>query len=334
MNSERAPLTSLTKAIADSTLPLFPKPKSKVFSSVVRQVARFAADDSVTIVFEGESGTGKNWIARIAHTQSMRASHTLHEKSLATISDSLAGSDLFGHEIGAFTDARTRRSGAFQTANHSTLFIDELGKASSEVQRMLLRVIDERVVCPVGGDRPMKLDVRLMLATNVSIKSLVADGLFLPDLFARLGQFRIQLPALRERQEDIPDLARYFVAKHAISRGYTAGLPTIHPALMSALVTAEWKYNLREFDETLKRLVFEADSETQLTFEHCVGDLEYLRVRTRGRPTKSSPGNVASAVKRSVSIASAARSLGISRSTVYRKLARMSEVTPSTLVAE
>lgn len=320
--SERVPSTVFGRPTA-ATHPTFPRPKSNAFSSVLDRVARYAANDAITIVLEGESGTGKNWLARLAHQQSRRASHELHEISVATIVDSLANSELFGHEAGAYTDARGRRTGAFQSANHSTLFIDEIGKASSTVQRLLLRAIEDGVINPLGSDRCMKVDVRLILATNVSLTSLVADELFLPDLFARLGQFRIQLPPLRERKEDIPDLARYFVAKHGFQSGYPVGLPTIHPSLMNALVHAEWPYNVRELDQTLNRIVFDAESAVELTFDHCVGDLGYLRVHTRGRPTKSSPSNVANAVKRIETVAGAARSLGMSRSTVYRKLAQI-----------
>jgi DNA-binding NtrC family response regulator len=322
-------LTSFTRPTVARALPTYPKPRSKAFSSVLRQVERFARDDMITILFEGESGTGKNFLARLAHERSPRAARELHEISLATIIDSLAGSDLFGHEQGAFTDARTRRPGAFQSANHSTLFIDEIGKASPAVQRLLLRVIEERVIVPLGSDRCVKIDVRLLLATNASLKSLVAEQVFLPDLFSRLGQFRIQLPPLRERREDIPDLACYFLALHACRAEYSIGLPTIHPALMSALVAARWEYNLRDLDSTMHRLVVEADSAAQLTLDHCVHDLDYLRPRNRGRLNKSSPERVAAAVRDSESIADAARTLEVSRSTVYRKLAQVKDIPPT-----
>ena len=160
------------------------------------------------------------------------------------------------------------------------------------------------------------------MATNVDLKLLVKGGKFLPDLYARLGHFRVRLPALRERQEDIPDLARYFLACHALRRGYPVGLPAIHPVLMNALQNAEWRDNLRDLDSAMHWLLVEAHPGTELTFDHCVGNLDYLRVHSRGRPTKSSPASVADTVKRSSSIADAARSLSVSRSTIYRKLAK------------
>jgi two-component system, NtrC family, response regulator HydG len=321
-SSASAGLVSFTDSTADVNTAPVPRPRSKAFSSVLHQLDRFVRDDSITIVFEGESGTGKNWLARLAHHRSSRSGRPLHEISLATVTDSLASSELFGHVPGAFTDARGSRAGAFQSANQSTLFLDEIGKATPEVQRLLLRAIEDRVICPVGADRPVTLDVRLLAATNADLNALVATNRFLPDLYARLGWFRIRLPALRERPEDIPDLAHYFLARHARRCGYPPGLPTIHPALMAALQGARWESNLRELDGAIHRLLIESDSAAELTFDHCVDSLEFLRVHTRGRPTKSSRASVAATVKRSDSIADAARALSMSRSTVYRKLAQ------------
>jgi DNA-binding NtrC family response regulator len=326
-------LTSFGPPVQHSR-PQIPKARSKTFNFALHQVARFAGDDSITIIFEGESGTGKNWLARLAHQLSRRSARDLHEKSLANIVDSLASSELFGHVQGAYTDARSSRPGAFQSANHSTLFIDEIGKASLSVQGLLLRAVEERVIFPVGADRPVKVDVRLLAATNVSLHSLVDQERFLPDLYARLGPFRIHLPPLRERREDIPDLARYFLSQHALRRGYSVGLPTIHPALMTALAGAHWKYNLRELDGTMHRLIVEADSSAELTLDHCVEDLEYLRPRSRGRPPKSSPANVAATVRRTESISDAARALAVSRSTIYRKLAKVGDEPPGISVAD
>jgi DNA-binding NtrC family response regulator len=331
--SARDALTSFGSAASTDRLQ-FPKPRSKAFSTVLHDVERFARDESITIVFEGESGTGKTWLARRAHQLSKRAAHDFHEKSVATITDSLAGSDLFGHVLGAFTDARAPRPGAFQSANHGTLFLDEIGKATPEVQRLLLCAIEERVISPVGTDRSIKVDVRLMTATNVSLESLVADGRFLSDLYARLGPFQVRLPSLRERREDIPDLARYFLAERALRHDYPVGLPTIHPALMDALEGAEWKYNLRELDGAMHYLMVRADSAAELTLAHCVGRFEYLREHSRGRPTKSSPASVAATVQEAGSIADAARALSVSRSTIYRKLAQLQGDPPITPVAK
>jgi two-component system, NtrC family, response regulator HydG len=327
-------LTSSRYATASQPRPQFPEPRSEAFRNVLRRIEHYACDESITIVFEGESGTGKNWLARRVHQLSKRSSHELHEISAATLNDSLAGSELFGHVLGAFTDARALRPGAFQSANHGTLFLDELGKATPQVQRFLLRAIEERVIRPVGSDRSIKVDVRLLLATNVSLKSLVAQGLFLHDLYARLGNFCIHLPPLRERREDIPDLARFFLAQRALYYWYPPGLPTIQPALMNALQEAKWEFNLRGLDSAMHCLIVAADSAAELTFEHCVDELEYLRARSRGRPTKASPARVVAAVKSVKSVTAAARELSMSRSTIYRKIAKQNAEVPSPPVAD
>lgn len=316
--------TSLQKGAVVPWSPLSPvsSSRSPIYRKVLADVAKFARHESVTIVFEGETGTGKNWLARLAHRQSPRHAKTMHTISLAELSDSLIASELFGHEQGAYTDAHQKRVGAFQTAHQSTLFIDEIGKASIAVQNHLLRVVDEHELTSVGADRPIKVDVRLLAASNVSLPLLVKTGHFLRDLYARLGRFRVHVPALRERREDIPDLARFFLAKYAAQLGYPAGLPTIHPALVSALQRAHWEFNLRDLESAMLRLLVEADSEVELTLDHCVGDLAALRPRTCGRPRRISSESVQAAILRSKSKSSAARDLDISRSTLYRSLRR------------
>jgi two-component system response regulator HydG len=332
--SARDSLTSFGLTASSEPRLQFPKPRSKSFSAVVHKVEQYARDESIIILFKGESGTGKTWLARYAHQHSSRSSHPLQEESLATISDSLAGSDLFGHVMGAFTDARAHRLGAFKSAIHSTLFLDELGKATPIVQRHLLRAIEERVIRPVGSDRSIIVDIRLMAATNVDLKSLVEKDLFLPDLYARLGHFSVYLPPLRERREDIPDLARYFLAQHAMRRGYPIGLPAIHPALMLALEEAEWETNLRGLDGAMHYLIAEADPSVELTLDHCSGDFDYLRTHARGRPKKSSSASVAAAIKQLGSVTDAARALSVSRSTIYRYAAKLKDDLPVPLVAE
>ena len=311
-----------------------PTPTSRIFQRVLQQVVKFARHDTITIVFEGETGTGKNWLARLAHQQSPRCAQEFHTISVAAFSDSLIGSELFGHEPGAFTDARAKRLGAFQSAHQGTLFIDELGKASIAVQQHLLRVIDEGTLTPVGADRPVRVDVRMLAATNVSLRSLVDEKLFLHDLYPRLGLFTILVPPLRDRREDIPDLAEYFVATHAVALGCSSGLPTIHPALMESLQLADWEFNVRGLESAMKRLIVEAEFAPQLTLEHCVDGLEFLCQRGCGRPARSSPEKVATTVRRSRSKAAAARELDISRSTLYRKLGRADGTPPDESVAK
>jgi DNA-binding NtrC family response regulator len=172
--------------------------------AVLRDIESLAPYEHTTVLVEGESGTGKSYVARLLHQKSPRARAVFHQVILSALDDNLAASDLFGHLSGSYTDARANRPGHFVTANRGTLFLDEIGKASSAVQRKLLHAIEQREIWPVGADRAVRLDVRLVAASNIPLATLVERGTFLGDLAARLAHFRVRLPALRERREDIP----------------------------------------------------------------------------------------------------------------------------------
>ena len=303
------------------SLPSMPASKSKAFLKVLDDVARFARFEFATIIFEGETGTGKNWLARMAHDLSPRRKETMLTIDLAEHSEALIASDLFGHERGSFTDAHTKRLGAFVTAHWSTLLIDEIGKASIAIQKHLLRAIDEHKITPVGSDREIAVGTRILTASNEDLQSLVDRGLFLPDLYARLGLFKIRVTELRKRREDIPDLARYFLDTFAANTGHKPANLTIHPELMEALTQAEWELNVRGLRNAIYRLAVQADPAKELTLDHCVGELEFLRTRTPGRRKKASAEQITDTVEQSKSKAAAARDLDISRSTLYRKLA-------------
>ncbi|MGH7622157.1 MAG: sigma 54-interacting transcriptional regulator, partial [Gemmatimonadaceae bacterium] len=226
----------------------------------------------------------------------------------------------FGHEKGAYTDAHEKRLGAFQIASHGTVFLDELNKASLTTQRHLLQVIEERTFSSLGADRVINVDVRIVAATSEDLDMLTSQGRFLEDLLARVGWFTIQVPSLRNRREDIPDLAEYFVGKHARPLGYSRGLPFIHPELMASLKLANWPYNLRDLDNAMHQLVIAADGEGEVSFRHCSGRLACLRPRSAGRPHRLEPEDVEKTMKNSKSLAAAARELDVSRSTLYRML--------------
>jgi DNA-binding NtrC family response regulator len=312
---------SASESMPQKSLVSIPESKSKTFLKVLEDVARFARFEFVTIIFEGEMGTGKNWLARMAHDLSPRRQHQMQTIDLAEHSEALIASDLFGHERGSFTGACTKRLGAFVIAHKGTLLIDEIGKASIPIQKHLLRALDEHKITPVGSDREIAVDARILTASNENLQSLVDQGLFLPDLYARLGLFKIRVTELRKRREDIPDLARYFLDTFAVSGGHKAGDLTIHPELIEALTQAEWKLNVRGLRNAIYRLAVQADPATELTLGHCVGELAYLRTHTPGRPKKASTAQIAGAVEQSKSKAAAARDLEISRATLYRKLA-------------
>lgn len=275
-------------------------------------------------MIEGESGTGKTYVARFLHEKSLRARAIFHRVVLSTLDDNLASSDLFGHLSGAYTDARQNRPGHFVTANKGTLFLDEIGKASGAVQRKLLHAIEHREICPVGADRAVRLDIRLVAASNIPLETLVARGTFLDDLAARLVNFRVRVPALRERREDIPALVRQFVALGAPSYGYDRRVPRVEAELMAALCRAEWPRNLRQLDGVVQRLLMEAwhVGSDELTLEFCTGDLEWLAGGGEPGRRMPTPEEVRERMLELRSKARTAESLGISRWTVDRYLKR------------
>jgi two-component system NtrC family response regulator len=246
-----------------------------------------------------------------------------HQVILSALDDNLAASDLFGHLSGSYTDARQNRPGHFVTANRGTLFLDEIGKASASVQRKLLHAIEHREIWPVGADRAVRLDVRLVAASNIPLATLVERGVFLEDLAARLTHFRVRLPALRERRDDIPALVRQFLALRSATCGHVLGAPCVDAELMDALCRAEWPYNLRQLDGVVQRLLIEAAvaGSDALTLEHCTGELGCLREGSGDRDMPT-PEQVRERMKELGSATKVARSLGVSRWTVYRYLER------------
>ena len=286
---------------------------------VLEQLRRYARQPDATILLEGESGTGKSYHARRIHQQSPRIGRPYHEITLSALDDSLSGSDLFGHVAGAFTDAKHHRAGAFVSANGGTLFLDEIGKASPVVQRKLLQVVEDGTLMQSGADRPMRVDVRLIAATNVSLEELVQQGSFLADLAPRFGMFRVRLVPLRERREDIPLLARVIVARRASTCGYVSP-PRIDEALMRALTRGDWPMNVRQLDATLHRILVDAEGASVLRLEHCVDDLDYLRSVVR-RPRDVTPAAAQGAAGRRPTRAKTAEELGLSPATLYRRLA-------------
>jgi transcriptional regulator with GAF, ATPase, and Fis domain len=187
-------------------------PSSAAFRKCVAQARRFAHDCDAAILIEGESGTGKTQIARLVHDSSPRRNAPFHDVVLSTLDDTLAGSELFGHVQGAFTDARQPRAGHFPSAHGGTLFLDEIGKASLAIQQKLLHAIEYGEIRPVGSDRRVRVDARIVAATNIPLSLLVDEGRFLPDLRARLDAFRIHLPPLRHRRGETPRPVEQYVA--------------------------------------------------------------------------------------------------------------------------
>lgn len=297
--------------------------RSAAFQRTLEEIARLARDGRVPILIEGESGTGKTLMARHIHAMSPRASQSFERITLSVLDDSLASSDLFGHVPGAFTDARRQRSGAFVSAHGGTLFLDEIGKASLAVQQKLLHAVEYGTIRPLGSDRDIRVDVRMICATNVPLARLVESGAFLPDLHARLETFSVEVPSLRSRRADIPVLVAEYLAHDAPLCGYDGAIPAIANSLMVALQYAPWPHNLRQLHATVRRLLVEAEGASELTLEHCRGPLAYLAESQRD-PEGPSLEQIDAAMTRSNQNATqAARLLGIDRTTLYRRRRRL-----------
>ncbi|MGH8472430.1 MAG: sigma-54 interaction domain-containing protein, partial [Gammaproteobacteria bacterium] len=215
----------------------------------VQQVAPTAA----TVLIQGETGTGKELIARTIHTLSQRKDKVLVKLNCAAIPNDLVESELFGHEKGAFTGALARKLGRFELADQGTLFLDEVGELPLAVQAKLLRVLQEGEFERVGGSETRKVDVRIIAATNRDLVSHVKEGGFRPDLFYRLNVFPITLPSLRHRKKDLPLLIQHFVRTYA--EKYGKRIETVPARAMTALQAHEWPGNARELQHVIERAV-------------------------------------------------------------------------------
>lgn len=220
--------------------------------AILKQVETVALTDS-TVLITGETGTGKELIARAIHQLSPRRERTFVKVNCAAIPTGLLESELFGHERGAFTGAIAQRIGRFELAHGGTIFLDEVGDIPLELQPKLLRVLQEQEFERLGGTRTIRVDVRLVAATNRDLAEMVAARTFRSDLYYRLRVFPLHMPALRDRHEDIPALVRYFVDKHA--RRMNRSLETIPAETLDLLVRYPWPGNIRELENLIERAV-------------------------------------------------------------------------------
>jgi len=232
---------------------------SESLHKVLAQVSRVAPTDS-TVLIQGETGTGKELIARAIHNRSKRSNRAFIRVNCATISPSLIASELFGHEKGSFTGALQRRLGRFESADGGTIFLDEVGEVPPETQVALLRVLQEREFERVGGNQTVRVDVRVLSATNRDLGASVADGTFRRDLFYRLNVFPIQLPALRDRMDDIPLLVEYLVDRYGKKAGKK--IRNVSKDTLSLFRSYDWPGNIRELQNVVERAVILCDGET------------------------------------------------------------------------
>jgi two-component system, NtrC family, response regulator HydG len=218
----------------------------KVFEAI-----ETVAPTDATVLLTGESGTGKEVVCRAIHAASQRRFHPLVAIHCGALTETLLESELFGHEKGAFTGAQYRKKGKFEIAEGGTVFLDEIGDISLKTQTDLLRVLQEREIVRVGGNQSIKVDFRVVAATNKDLEKMIEQGQFRPDLFYRLNVFRIELPPLRDRKEDIPPLVDHFM--HKFAKEMNKKITRVSPGAMYALQQYPWPGNVRELENAVER---------------------------------------------------------------------------------
>ena len=240
--------------------------KSKKMQEIYRMIAKVAMTDS-TVLITGQSGTGKELIARAIHFNSPRREKQFVPVDCAVLSENLLESELFGHVRGSFTGAVTTKPGLFEVADGGTVFLDEVGNISLSIQAKLLRVLQEREFTPVGGTKAKKVDIRLIAATNKDLEKMIKEEVFREDLYYRLNIVPLYLPALKERQEDIPLLAVHFLKKYAEEMG--KAIKGFTPEAMERLMRYPWPGNVRELENVIERTVVMIDDE-MIRVEHLI----------------------------------------------------------------
>lgn len=223
---------------------------SPAMQEVFKAIGRVAPTDA-TVLIRGESGTGKELVARAVYQHSLRAESPLLVVNCAAIPDALLESELFGHERGAFTDARSRRIGKFQQAHSGTIFLDEIGDISTSIQAKMLRLLQQKTFERVGGNETIHADVRILAATNRDLEQAIVDGTFREDLYHRLNVVTIQIPPLRSRLSDVPKLVNYFIERYA--HELKIEKPIVSSEAMAAIEAFEWPGNVRELEHCLYR---------------------------------------------------------------------------------
>lgn len=306
--------------------------RSQKMQEVMKTVEKIAQTHA-TVLIEGASGTGKELIAHRIHELSPRSHHPFVPVHCAALTETLLASELFGHEKGAFTGATERKIGRFERAHQGTLFLDEIGEISAETQVKLLRVLQEGEMERVGGTRTIKVDVRLLCATNKNLRQEVRAGRFREDLYYRINVIYLRLPSLRERKEDIPLLVDYFI-KHFAQANFKK-ITGIHPEALEALKRYDWPGNIRELKNVIERMVV-LSSGPQLLLSNVPEDIRQdasghhdpaVRAWT---PIASDETPTLAEVEKEIikqalvtthgNKSLAAKKLGISRRTLYRKL--------------
>ncbi len=233
---------------------------SRQMQEVFTLIRKIAQSDATTVLITGESGTGKDLVARAIHYESRRAAWPYMAINCGSLPDTLLESELFGHEKGAFTDAKTAKKGLLELANKGTVLLDEIGDASLALQVKLLRFMEEKVFKRIGSTRDIEVDVRIIAATNRNLEQLVAERQFREDLYYRLKVIPLNLPPLRERPEDIPVLVKHFIDR--FNKEFKKNVRQVSPEAMRILKLYNWPGNIRELRNLLERIMILENDET------------------------------------------------------------------------
>lgn len=291
----------------------------------VQRAIQRVAPTTANVLILGENGTGKEVVAREIHRQSARAGEVLVSVDLGTVPETLFESELFGHRKGAFTGANGERIGRFQAASGGTLFLDEIGNLPLHLQSKLLQVLEQRQVVPLGTNKPVPIDVRLICATNMPLRQMLRDGTFREDLLYRINTVELPLPPLRERGEDLPLLLNHFIAQYA--HKYNLPRRKLTLPVLERLQAYHWPGNIRELRHAVERAMIMGNGEQLLTNELLFGvenaprtahqqdadtdlNLERMEQKTIEHALRKHTGNVSHA----------ARELGITRTSLYRRM--------------
>jgi two-component system response regulator AtoC len=263
MFDDAGALTGVVATIKDITEEAAPQKREVIAESpgmreVLNFVRRVAASEAVTILLEGENGTGKDLIAKTLHYQSLRQAEPFIAINCAAIPDSLLESELFGYEKGAFTDARSQKRGIFELADKGTLFLDEIGEIPLMLQAKLLRVLEEQSFRRLGGLKDIKLDLRVVAATNKNLREAVKEGAFRQDLYFRLNVIQILIPPLRDRLEDVVPMTRFFIDHY--NRKFRRNIEGVSDAAAKLLITHDWPGNVRELRNAIERAMILEES--------------------------------------------------------------------------
>ena len=307
---------------------------SRALSELRDMVFQVAKSDA-TILITGESGTGKELVANLLRESSNRNDKPFLKINCNTISDSLLESDLFGHEKGSFTGADSKRMGKFEVVDGGTIFLDEIGDISPRMQAALLRVLQDGEIIRVGGNMPVKIDVRVIAATNRDLASMVQEGSFRLDLFYRLNIINISIPPLRERKEDLIDLTTHFIRKYR--KAFKKDINFLPQSILERLVEHDWPGNVRELENVIQRAVLMAKNnlitENELFFDLQPGNKDhrnqasYLQ-KLDGRTLKDMVADIEKDIivfalgKNRGNVASTVKQLDIGKTAFYDKMKR------------